>query len=134
MARGEEGVKPGSKIVGAGDALGALGMARRSDDAGPWRVGVQARERLDVSEAELQCDGGAGRKVKGIMSGHFRSHEIGIDGEFVALHKVFVEGVFDVRAAVLAVEETDVICLVLREEHAGIAGAQEPAFAVLPVL
>src|SRR5213593_4109181 len=109
-------------------------MTGRSDDAGPRRVRVQARERLDVREAELQHRGGARIKVKGIMSGHFRSHEIGIDGEFVALNKVFMEGVFDVRAAVLAVEEADVICFVLREKHAGIAGAEKPALAVLPVL
>ncbi len=68
------------------------------------------------------------------MRGYFCSHEIRVDGRFVAMNEVFVKCVFDIRAAVLAVEEVDVICFVFGEEQAGIVRAEEPALAVLPVL
>src|SRR5437016_2748553 len=50
------------------------------------------------------------------------------------MDEVFVKRVFDVRAAIRAVEEPGAIGFVFREEQVGIAGAEQPALAILPVL
>ena len=71
--------------------------------------------------------------MHGIVRGHFCAQESGIDRGLVAVNEVLVKPVFDVRAAVCAVEEPGPVCFVFREEQVGRAGAEEPALAILPV-
>ena len=52
----------------------------------------------------------------------------------IAVDHIFVERVFHVRRAISSAEETRAVGLVFRKKQLGLAGAQEPAFPVLPVL
>ena len=68
------------------------------------------------------------------MSSHFGAELIGVYGGFVAVHEVFGEGVFYVGRTVSGLVKTGVVGFVFGEEKFWLAGSEEPAFAIPPVL
>src|SRR5215472_6040711 len=68
------------------------------------------------------------------MGGDFCSCLRGVDGGFIAVNQIFVKSIFDEWAAITAIEEAGALGFIFGEEQFGIAGANEPALSVLPML
>src|SRR6202040_2356361 len=84
--------------------------------------------------SEFNCFTLTGLELDRIIRRHFRSSLLGVYGGLISANQVFVESVFDVGCAILAIEQAGKVGLVLREEQIGLARAEKPAFAVPPML
>ena len=97
MARHEQAVESSAKVVGAGNAFGALGLSGRGHGADFSGVEIHSAERLDIGESQLERDGLTGIKLQRVIRGYLGSHLLRIDRRFVAANHIFVESVFYVR-------------------------------------
>src|SRR5689334_24467108 len=68
------------------------------------------------------------------MRSNFCPCQRGIDRGFVAMNYVLVKSIFDELTAIGAIEEARAIGFVFREKKIRIAGANQPALAVLRML
>ena len=96
MAHHEQAVESSAKVVGAGNAFGALGLSGRGDGADFSGVEIHSAERLDIGESQLERDGLTGIKLKRVIRGYLRTQLFRIDGRLVALNDIFVECVFHI--------------------------------------
>src|SRR5204863_9546147 len=97
LSRHEQAVESSAKVVGAGNAFGALVLSVRGDGADFSGAEIHSAERLDIGESQLERDGLTGIKLKRVIRGYLGSHLLWIDRRFVAANHIFVEGVFHVR-------------------------------------
>ena len=133
MAESKHAVEACAKIIRGGHAFGTVGVTWRGDRANDTQTSFHRSERFHVGKTQLECFTLAGAELQRIVRGHFRPRLLWVHAGFVSTNQVLVESVLHIGRTVLAVEKLGEVGFVFGEEQLGLTGAEQPAFAVLPV-
>src|SRR5713226_8090508 len=109
-------------------------MPRRSDDPDLAHLAVHPAQRFEIGQSQFERNTLARAEFHGVVRRYFRADLLRVYGRLVPMNDVLVERIFHIRGSVSPAKDPGVVRFVLGEEQFGLARADQPALAVLPVL